>query len=103
MNRAIKDEDLTHRVALYRSKYNYITVSDMSTWIEENEDYVRVSEPIDVRFVALPDDVILKSRVNALDKEIAKTRAELNRRIEDLTDQKNRLLAITHQPEEDDD
>ena len=101
MNRAIEDKDLTHRVALYRSKYNYITVSEISTWIEENEDYVRLSEPINVEFTALPDEVVLGLRVKSIDKQIEKVRAEYTVLIEDLTDQKNRLLAITYQPEEE--
>jgi len=101
MNRAVKDEDLSQSLALYSTKYGSLTVWDISSWIEGHEDYVRVSEPLHVEFTALPDDVILRGRVKCIDKEIEKTRAELTRRIEDLTDQKNRLLAITHEPDND--
>ena len=99
MNRAIKDEDLTQSVALYLSKYGSTTVWTVSNYMEEHENYIRVSDPLHVEFTALPDDAILRGRVKSIDKEIEKTRAELTRRIEDLTDQKNRLLAITHQEE----
>ena len=99
MNREIKDEDLAVSIALYRSKYGYFSASEVSDWIEENEDYIRVTEPIHVEFTALPDDAILRARVASIDNTIEKVRAEYTVRINDLTDQRNRLLAITHQPD----
>jgi hypothetical protein len=99
MNRAIKDEDLTKTVALYSGKY-HTAIFEVEGWIEEHKEYVRVTEPVEVTFTPLPDEVVLEGRVKAIDNEITKTRAELTQRINDLTDQKNRLLAITHEPVE---
>ena len=56
----------------------------------------------DVVFTALPDEVVLKARVAAIDAEITRTRAQLTAKVNDLTDQRNRLLAITHQDDSDD-
>lgn len=98
MNRTIKEKSLTRKVALYESKYGLLTVNDFEDWIEEESaDYVRVSEPIKVTFVSLADEEVLNNQIKSIDAKIEHTRAELTRRINELTDQKNRLLAITHQ------
>jgi len=97
MNRAIKDEDLTQSIALYVSKYNNISVSSVDCWIEADADYVRATEPLTVTFTALPDETVLAGRVASIDAQIETTRAELTRKIEDLKDQKQRLMAITHE------
>lgn len=98
MNRTIKEKSLTRKVALYESKYGLLTVNDFEDWIEEESaDYVRVFEPIKVTFVSLADEEVLNNQIKSIDAKIEHTRAELTRRINELTDQKNRLLAITHQ------
>ena len=97
MSRTIKEEDLIFDVALYMNKYGRITTNETSDWIENCEEYVRVSSPQTVTFVQLPDEDILVLRLHALDKEIEKVRAESTRKIDDLKDQKQRLLAITHE------
>lgn len=97
MNRATKEKDLTRNIAVYASKHGSLSVNDIRNWIEEGSDYVRVSEPMEVVFTALSDEVVLGARVQQIDGEIEKTRAELTRRINDLTDQRQRLLAITHE------
>ena len=96
MNRAIKDEDLTQTVALYSDRWGGVQAYGMVDWIEESTDYVRVSEPLEITFTALPDKDVLKDRVDAIDKQIETVRAELTRKVNDLTDQRHRLLAITH-------
>jgi len=97
MNRAIKDEDLTQSVAIYATKYGGLTVNEADGWMEKSGDYVRLTEPVEITFVALPDETVLACRVRAIDGQIQKTRAELTRKIDDLKDQKQRLLAITHE------
>ena len=97
MNRAIKEEDLTMTVCLYVTKYNSATISKSEGWMSEESDYVCVSEPLEVTFTPLDDEVVLKARVDCIDNQIEKTRAELTRKVTDLQDQKQRLLAITHE------
>lgn len=97
MNRAIEKKDLTQRVALYRMKYGTLRVNAIEDWIEDDADYIRVSDPVDVTFHPIPDDEILAARVSKIDREIETVRAELTRRVNELTDEKQRLLAITHQ------
>ena len=100
MNRAITDEDLTVTVALYLSKYGTHTVNKFDCWIDEDSDYVRVSEPMEITLTPLDDETVLKARVDSIDNQIETVRAELTRKVNDLTDQKQRLLAITHETEE---
>ena len=95
--RTLKDEDLTRKVAIYISKYYYQIVNDCNESWEEDEEYVRATEPLEVTFKPLSDEVIVKGRVKSIDAEIEKTRAELNLKINDLKDQRQRLLAITHE------
>ena len=100
MNRAITEEDLTHTIAIYVNKYGGASTNDVCDWIEEDADYIRASEPLEITFTALPDEVVLEGRVKSIDAEIQKVRAEFTVRIDDLKDQKNRLLAITHEVDE---
>lgn len=101
MNRAIEEDDLTQSIALYISKHGYTIANQVDDWIERSADYVRISEPVTVKFDPLADEEVLQGRVRSIDAQIEETRAELTRRIAELTDQKNRLLAITHQSEAD--
>jgi len=96
MSRTLKNEELTQAVAIYLGKYG-ITIHTVETWIEKSNEYIRATEPLEVTFTPLPDEVIVKS----IDAEIKKTRAELTRKVNDLEDQKQRLLAITHQEVEE--
>ncbi len=98
MNRAIENEaDLTREVALFSSKNGYLAVQHTGGWMSDDDDYVRVSEPLEVTFTPLPDEVVLASRVDAIDEEIKITRAKFTKTLDDLKDQKQRLLAITHE------
>lgn len=92
----MKDK-ITKTVALYSSEVFDNDVSEVSEYLEDHERYVRTSEPLEVTFTPLPDKVILDGRVKSIDAEIEKTRAELTLRINDLTDQRQRLLCITHE------
>ena len=96
MSRTLKDEDVTQTIAVYISKYSCGSVNKVEDWIEESSDYVRATETLEVTFTPLSDEIIVKGRVKSIDAEIEKTRAELNLKINDLKDQKQRLLAITH-------
>ena len=66
-------------------------------WIDEDEDYMRVSEVTTVDFDMLPDEVVVPKQVEAFDKAIAAKRAELNGVIAILEERKAKLLALTHE------
>lgn len=97
MSRVLKEEDLTQRVAIYRMKYGTLMVTEHDDFRETDPEYVRMTEPVEVTFTPLPDETIVAGRVSALDAEIQKVRAETEVKINRLIDEKQRLLAITHQ------
>jgi hypothetical protein len=85
---------------VYLSKLGYPYIRTIGDFMENDSDYVRATEPLEVTFTPLSDEVIVEGRVKSLDAEIEKTRAEMSLKINDLKDQKQRLLAITHQEDE---
>ena len=97
MNRAIKGEDLKRTIALYVDRSGFVRPGEVKGWIEDHDDYARITEPLEVEFAPLPDEVVVDHRVKSIDKQIEKTRAELTKKIADLADQKQKLLAISHQ------
>ena len=96
MNRALKEEDLTREVALYQDKWGFVSVTGNIDYIAKKSEYAILSEPVTVTFKPLPDEEVLASRVAMLDAEIKKVRAKLTVKVNDLEEQKQRLLAITH-------
>jgi hypothetical protein len=60
---------------------------------------VRISEPVEVTFRPIDDKAIVRNAVEAIDEEERKLYAELNRKLADLKERKNQLLALTYQPE----
>lgn len=98
MNRSVKEKDLTRIVAIYAMKHGTLLTSDFEEWKEKSVDYVRLTEPFEVKFVALSDEIVLSTRVDQIDKQIEQTRAQSTLKINDLMDQKQRLLAIAHDP-----
>lgn len=64
------------------------------------EGYVRISEPVEVSFTAVDNDSMVRNAVASIDEEERKLRSELNRKLAQLQDRRNQLLALTYQPEE---
>ena len=76
--------DKTVEVALYASKYFEFRVNEVATWIEESEEYTRVSEIVEVKIKLLPRENVLKLRLACLDREIQSVRANAAKKIEDI-------------------
>ena len=85
MNRAIKPEDLTQTVALYAPPHGTIIVSQMLDYVEDDPGWIRLTEPLEITFIALSDDDIPSQ--NEME------RASIQGKIDKL---ERRLLAITH-------
>ena len=97
MSYDIPEDKLTQELCLYQGKYGTYIEAPVR-YFKNDSDYVCVSEPIIVTFTPLDADKILQARVKALDVEIESVRARDQARIDDLKDQKQRLLAITQEP-----
>lgn len=64
-----------------------------------HEGAVRVSEPVELRFVGIGEKEMVVNAIASLDEQERKLYRELNDKLAALKDRKNQLLALTHQPE----
>lgn len=91
--------DKPHRVALCRSmKYGWLSILDYADDRQYTE-YVRISEPAEVRFQPLQDDAVIRNAIAACDAAEKAAYLELNQKLAQIREQKSQLLALTHQPE----
>ena len=82
------------KVYLYQTKYSDATVTNYE-FRDDDDDYVMLAKPSTVTFEMLDREVVLKSRLDALDRQITEVRAVAQAKVDDLEDQKQRLMAIT--------
>ena len=66
---------------------------DVSFW---TDDYAQLSEVIEVDFKELSDEVVIKSQVAIIDRQITKVMANSEASITALNGRKQKLLAITY-------
>jgi hypothetical protein len=87
----------TYAVALFQSiECGYVTVWDVKESMISG--YVRISEPVQMRFQPLSQEEVLQSAVAAFDAEERKAREECNKRVAQIRERKAQLLALTYQP-----
>ena len=85
-------------------KYNFESIKivndnfEMSYWDNDNE-YVQLSEVIEVELQELSNKEVVKSQVAILDKQMTKVRADSEAAITALEGRKQELLAITYEAE----
>ena len=66
---------------------------EVSFW---TDDYAQLSEVIEVDFKELSDEVVIKSQVAIIDRQITKVMANSEASITALNGRKQKLLAITY-------
>jgi len=80
-------------------KYNFKTVitlrDDESLGTYESDEYVRLSEVVDVDFPPLSNEEVVKAEVSAIEKRITSVRADCEASITALEGRKQELLALT--------
>jgi len=91
----------TMNVAIYAGRHGNEMIYETGTWMDEHEEYVRLTESREITFQELPRGDVLRARVRVLDRIIADVKAEAQKEVEGLQEERQRLLAITHQPEDD--
>ena len=91
------------KIVLMRSvEFNYDTVmilgdnENLDFWKDE---YVQLSEVIEVEFPELSNKDVVKSQVDLLNKQMTKVRADSEAAITALEGRKQELLAITYEVE----
>jgi hypothetical protein len=105
--------DKPHKVALYASmehdwvmvwevrydaydeRYNKLPDGQMREI--PREGYVRLTEPVDIKFTAITDDEMVQKAVESLNEEERKAIEALNAKIASIRDRKSQLLALTNQ------
>ena len=72
-------------------------VTEHREWMESDDDYIRLSEIIEIDFPMLPKEEVVPKQVKLIDDKIEKARARFQQAISELEDKKSRLLAITYE------
>jgi hypothetical protein len=80
---------------LYRNvKYDYDTIYEVSSYIEEDAELISIASPISVTFLLKSKEEQLVEEIAAIDKSIEKETEEMLKRIEILKGRKADLLAL---------
>jgi len=87
----------TEQVAIVSLYGHKAIIRPWYDWMDEDEDYVRESEVVDVTFTLLADDLVVPQKVKIFDNQIAEVRATALAAVGKLEDDKSRLLAITRE------
>ena len=83
------------KIAKFKStKFGFEAVSEEG--LDGNEEYVRVSEYIDVEFPPRQQAEVVAEQVAAIDIETEKLKDEFSARLNALGARKQELLALTH-------
>jgi len=88
------------KLALYRNMvYDYTTIAE--TRLYENEtNYVRISDDLDVEFVMLPKDDYAAGAMAAFDEQEKAVALQYAEKMEVININRQEFLAITHDGEE---
>ncbi len=83
------------KIALYKNVlYDNESVYAANGFFEESEDYVRISEIIDIDFKMLPYGEAEEKEIALIDKQINEELADHSVKISQLESRKSELLAI---------
>ena len=85
-------------LALYMTPYG--TISALNLSLKEAEifnDYSQITEFVEVGFPDLPDETILARKIEIIDTLIDNERERSIKEMQKLQQQKQELLALTHQ------
>ena len=77
--------------------FNSTLIREVDDYFEKDPDYVRLTEPVEVEFIGLPDEVVVPAKVARFDAEILAARNQAAEKIAGLEERKSKLLAITHE------
>ena len=88
------------KIAMYEF-FGSQTIYEVTQWRENDEDYIRLSKPVEVEFTKLPERVTVPLKVEAIQRTINAAREEFNERIAKLEFEKAKLLAIAHEEPRD--
>lgn len=86
------------KVAAYQTQYNsfsvIVTEENGECWADENPDYVRVTESIEVDFKEFSHDSVVSDQLKSLDAQEQKARADFAVALMNIDDRRQKLLAL---------
>lgn len=88
-------------LALYKTEYcDYIALTAVldinGAIVERKAEYARLTEYIEVEFTELPQDIFVNNQVVAIDKIIEEIKSDAMKKVGDLQQKRQELLALTH-------
>jgi hypothetical protein len=83
------------KIALYNTEYG-TSIREATNWIENDDEYVRVSEIVEVYIKPLIHEDITNKRVKMLKKQKRTIQAECEVKLQQIDVNISNLLAITH-------
>jgi len=89
----MKEEELKICVFL-NVKHGYEVIAEVDSWYCRDSGYVRVSEPVLIKFVQRGEEEVVLEKVKSLDREIEGIMGEALKEIEGLKERKAELLAL---------
>ena len=85
------------KIARYKNiEYDYEEESEVTDWKENADNWVRLTEIIEVDFIDLTAEEIIPPQVAAIDKAVAEETKRHAEKLEVLAVAKSKLLSITH-------
>ncbi len=76
---------------------HYSTLPDGQLREYPKNDYVRISEPVEIQFTSISHDEMVARAVDSLNEQERKAVDELNKKIAGIREKKAQLLALTYQ------
>ena len=91
-----KKDPMKREIALYEDEWGGSPyVYDVTPYMEEHSEYVRVTKPAIVQFTPLTREEIVPVQVAKIEKQITKVQAKAGLKVTDLKRRKQELLALT--------
>lgn len=92
---------------VYMSEVHYVRHNEHWEPLPEGEhreqphdNAVRITEPVELQLAAIGQKEMVKNAVDSLNEQERKVYREMNAKLAEIKEQRNQLLALTHQPEE---
>jgi hypothetical protein len=86
------------KIAQYKL-YSGHHIAEVTEWRENDKDYIRLSEPVEVEFVPLPPEITVPLQIAVLDAAEQELRAKFAEKLAELSERRATLLALTHEPQ----
>lgn len=89
---------MKQRLALFKSMEHGVEITGDRNTEKYSQNYVRISEYVDVEFPPLQDEHVVRQQVEKLDAIADRITDDYRNKIAEIQERKSKLLAITHQP-----